>query len=129
MQESKRQKQMAGLFAEELNEIFRRLGLTMLQGGMVSISKVQVTPDLLEARVHLSFFQVNDEARAAKTIADKSFEVKKMLVAKIKHQVRRIPVIHYFKDDTLDYVYKIEELFKNLDTEENNTDAAENSSN
>jgi ribosome-binding factor A len=50
-------------------------------------------------------------------------------VAKIKHQVRRIPVIHYFKDDTLDYVYKIEELFKNLDTEENNTDAAENSSN
>ncbi|MET0242104.1 MAG: ribosome-binding factor A, partial [Flavitalea sp.] len=60
MQEGKRQKQIAGLLNEELNQIFQRLGLTMLDGGMVSISSVKVTPDLLEARIYLSLFKVND---------------------------------------------------------------------
>ncbi len=60
MLEGKRQKQIAGLVQQEVNEIFQRLGLTMLDGGMVSIASVKITPDLLEARVYLSFFQVQD---------------------------------------------------------------------
>ena len=47
MNESKRQKQVGSLLNEELNDIFRRLNLSMLDGGMVSISSVKVTPDLL----------------------------------------------------------------------------------
>ncbi|HEY0434315.1 MAG TPA: ribosome-binding factor A, partial [Chitinophagaceae bacterium] len=58
MQEGKRQKQVSGLIQEEINSIFQRLGLNMIDGGMVSISSVKITPDLLEARVYLSFFQV-----------------------------------------------------------------------
>jgi ribosome-binding factor A len=114
MQESKRQLQVASLFAENLNEIFRRLGINMLNGGMVSISKVQVTPDLLEARVYLSFYKVNDIEAAQKTIGDKQYEIKRDLAARIKTQVRRIPVMHYFVDDTLDYVFKIEELLSDI---------------
>lgn len=118
MQESKRQLQVASMLAEELNDIFRRLGINMVQGGMVSISKVQVTPDLLEARVHLSFFKVQDEDKAQQIIADKSFEIKRELASRIKHQVRRIPVMHYFKDDTLDYVFKMEELLKQVNDQD-----------
>ena len=58
MEEGKRQKQIAGLLNEEMNTIFQRLGLSMIDGGMVSISSVKVTPDLLEARFYLSFFKV-----------------------------------------------------------------------
>ena len=61
MEEGKRQKQIAGLLNVEMNMIFQRLGLSMIDGGMVSISSVKVTPDLLEARFYLSFFQVKDE--------------------------------------------------------------------
>jgi len=57
MEEGKRQKQVGGLLQEEINEIFRRLNLGMIDGGMVSISSVKVTPDLLEARIYLSFFK------------------------------------------------------------------------
>jgi ribosome-binding factor A len=120
MQESKRQLQVASMLAETLNEIFRRIGINMIQGGMVSISKVQVTPDLLEARVYLSFFKVQDEQKAQQVIADKSFEIKRELAMRIKHQVRRIPVMHYFKDDSLDYVYKIEELIKQVGEQDEN---------
>lgn len=114
MTEGKRQKQVAGLIQEEVNDIFHRLGLNMIDGGMVSISQVKVTPDLLEARIYLSFFRVNDDKAALKKIEDKAWEIKHELSNKIKHQVRRIPVIHYFVDDTLDHVFRMEELFKKI---------------
>ncbi len=116
MTESKRQKQVAGLIQEEMNEILHRLGLNMIEGGMVSISAVKVTPDLLEARVYLSFFRVDAEV-GLKKIEDRAWEIKHELTNKVKHQLRRMPVMKYYADDTLDYVFKMEELFKKINEE------------
>ena len=88
MEEGKRQKQIAGLLNEEMNGIFQRMGLSMIGGGMVSISSVKVTPDLLEARFYLSFFQVQDLPAAMKKIEDRHHEIKKELAAKVRHQLR-----------------------------------------
>jgi ribosome-binding factor A len=117
MEEGKRQKQIAGLLNEEMNAIFQRLGLQMVEGGMVSISAVKVTPDLLEARFYLSFFQVKDAAVALRKIEDRQHEIKKELAARVRHQLRSIPVIKFFKDDTLDHVFRMEELFKKIGEE------------
>ena len=119
MEEGKRQKQIAGLLNEEMNGIFQRLGLTMIDGGLVSISSVKVTPDLLEARFYLSFFQVKDVEGALKKIEDRHHELKKELAAKVRHQLRNIPVLRFFQDDTLDHVFKMEELFKKIEQERN----------
>lgn len=117
MEEGKRQRQVAGILQQDLNEIFTRLGLNMIDGGMVSISSVKVTPDLLEARIYLSFFQVEDREDAMKKIESQAWEIKKILADKIKHQVRRIPVLNYFEDDTLDHVFKMEEIFKQIEAD------------
>lgn len=114
MQEGKRQKQVAGLIQEEINAIFQKMGLNMLDGGMVSISSVKVTPDLLEARVYLSFFQVEDREKGLKKIEEKSWEIKKELSQRVRHQLRNIPVLKFFQDDTLDHVFRMEELFKQI---------------
>jgi ribosome-binding factor A len=114
MQEGKRQKQVSGLIQEELNEIFQRLGLNMIDGGMVSISSVKITPDLLEARIYLSFFQVQDAKAALKKIEERAWEIKKELGNRVRQQLRRIPEIKYFRDETLDQVFKMEELFKQI---------------
>ena len=114
MKEGKRQKQISGLLNEELNKIFQRLGLNMIDGGLVSISSIKLTPDLLEARVYLSFFKVKDSREALKKIEDKSWEIKKELALRLKQQLRRIPDIKYFVDDTLDHVFKMEELLKKI---------------
>lgn len=114
MQEGKRQKQIAGLLNEEINHIFQRLGLNMFDGGMVSISSVKVTPDLLEARFYLSFFNIKKADEALKKIEDRHHEIKKELAAKVRHQLRNIPVLKFFHDDTLDHVFKMEELFKQI---------------
>ncbi|HEX4876393.1 MAG TPA: ribosome-binding factor A [Chitinophagaceae bacterium] len=117
MVEGKRQKQIAGLLNEEMNVIFQRLGLNMINGGMVSISSVKVTPDLLEARFYLSFFQVKDVNAALQKIEDRHHEIKKELAAHVRHQLRSIPVLKFFVDDTLDHVFKMEELFKKIEDE------------
>jgi len=114
MQEGRRQKQVATVIEKELNDIFQRMGLNMMQGGMVSISSVKLTPDLYEARVYLSFFKVADVEAAMKTINEKSREIKKMLTTQIRHQLRTMPVLQFFVDDTLEYVDKIEQLFKDI---------------
>jgi ribosome-binding factor A len=117
MQEGKRQKQISGLIQEELNKIFQKNGLNMIDGGMVSISSVKITPDLLEARVYLSFFQVTDAKAALKKIQERSGEIKRDLGNSVRRQLRRIPDIKYFRDETLDHVFKMEELFKQISTE------------
>ena len=114
MEEGKRQKQIAGLLHEEMSTIFQRMGLNMIDGGMVSISSVKVTPDLLETRFYLSLFQVKDVEAALQKIDDRHHEIKKDLAARVRHQLRSIPVLRFFQDDTLDNVFKLEELFKKI---------------
>jgi ribosome-binding factor A len=117
MQENKRQKQIAGLLNEELTAILLRLGLNMVEGGMVSISSVKVTPDLLEARIYLSIFQADGKA-VLKRLEERKWEIKKELAAKVKQQLRRVPELKLFLDDTLDNVFKMEELFKEIKKDE-----------
>lgn len=124
MLEGKRQKQIAGVINEEMTTIFRRIGLSMVDGALVSIASVKITPDLLEARIYLSVFQAKDNAAVLKKVEEKAFEIKREIAAKLKHQLRRIPEIKYYLDDTLDHVFKMEELFKKIE-EEKKTDQSE----
>jgi|SRR5690554_2925575 ribosome-binding factor A len=117
MEESKRQKQVAQLILEELNDIFQREGINIIDGGMVSIAKVTVTPDLLEARVYLSLFQIKDKAKFMEQIQMRIKEFRKALGMRVRNQLRRIPELRFFEDDTLDYVYKMEDLFKQIEEE------------
>jgi len=114
MEEGKRQKQIAGMLQEELTKIFQRLNLSMIDGGMVSISSVKVTPDLLECRIYLSLFQVKDAKETMKNIEDRAWEIKKNLAAEVKRQLRRIPELRFYHDDTLDHVFKMETLLSGL---------------
>jgi ribosome-binding factor A len=117
MQEGKRQKQVGGLIQEEINGIFQRLGMSMMDGGMVSISAVKITPDLLEARIYLSLFQVADKKAVMQKIEERAWEVKRELASSVKTQLRRIPELKFFYDDTLDHVFRMEEIFNQIKTE------------
>lgn len=123
MKEGKRQKQVSALLLEELNRIFQKLGLNMVQGGMVSISSVRITPDLYEARVYLSFYQVKDAADALKMIVDRAWEIKRDLVSSIRNQLRSMPQLTFYIDDSLDYVDKMDALFREIHENKTNEGA------
>jgi ribosome-binding factor A len=114
MKEGKRQKQVSALLLEELNRIFQKLGLNMIQGGMVSISSVKITPDLFEARIYLSFYQVAKTDEALKLIEDRAWEIKRDLVSSIRNQLRSMPQLTFYIDDSLAYVDKMDALFREI---------------
>ena len=125
MQEGKRQKQVGGLLYEELSDIFQRLGLNIIDGGMISLTTVKVTPDLLEARIYLSLFKIDDHAALLKKVQERSWEIKKELTARVGKQLRRMPELQFFLDDTLEQAFKMEELFKKINSGNAGNAAAE----
>ena len=114
MTEGKRQKQVAIEISKELNDIFLKMGLTMMEGGMISISSVKITPDLYEARIYLSFFQVKDADKALDKFKELSSEIRGHLGKRMRHQLRSIPQLTFYEDDTLDYVFKMEKLLDDI---------------
>lgn len=114
MEESKRQKQVAKLLLEEMSDLFLREGFNIVDGGMVSISKVMVTPDLLEARFYLSMYQVADPKALLQRIVERGWELRKLMGMRTRNQLRRVPEIHFYLDDTMDHVFKMEALFQKI---------------
>lgn len=117
MQESKRQKQVAQIVLQELSDIFLRMGFNVVEGGMISISAVKMTPDLLEARVYLSMFNIQQPSVMLERIKEKMGEIRRELGHRVAKQLRRVPELSFFIDDTLDHVFRMEELFKKINGE------------
>ncbi len=116
--ESKRQQKFAGVIQEDLAAIFQREGMSFLPNTLVTITKVRVTPDLALARVFLSFFNNNNNHQALQTIKLHASEIRYKLGARIKDQVRIIPQLEFFIDDTSDYVERMDKIFDKISKEE-----------
>jgi ribosome-binding factor A len=93
------------------------MGLNMMDGGMVSISSVKITPDLYEARIYLSLFQVKNTEDVLERFKELSSEIRGELGKRMRHQLRIIPQLTFYLDDTLDYVFKIEKLLDDIKKE------------
>jgi ribosome-binding factor A len=115
--ESKRQQKFAGVIQQDLATIFQREGNNYLPNTMVTITKVRVTPDLAIARIFLSFFNGNTSSALA-TIKQHASEIRYKLGARIKDQVRIIPQLEFFVDDTSEYVDRMDKIFDKLSKEE-----------
>jgi len=81
---------------------------------LVTISRVYVTPDLLIARVYVSIYNVKDTDEVFGLIEFQKKEIRKLLGNRLRHQLRRIPELEFYKDDSLDEVYRLEKLLKDL---------------
>jgi ribosome-binding factor A len=124
MEQGKRQIQIAKTIKKEMVEIFAKEGYNIIgTNGMVSVSDVRITPDLYEARVYLSFFQIADADAMLSTIQAKTPEWRGHLGTRLKNALRRIPTLTFFKDDTLDHVFRMEELFKQLEDDKQKLEA------
>lgn len=95
---------MAGIFLRKGNEI--------AQGKMVSITKVRVSPDLSFAKIYVSIFPSAGQDIILKSIEDHSSKIRFEMGQKVRRQLRIIPEIAFFIDDSLDYIDKIDRLLK-----------------
>ena len=107
--ETNRQKRLSRLFQKDLGEILQLEGRSWFPGAMVTVTKVHVTPDLSLARVYLSIFG-KDAKETIKKVELHTSEIRKQLGLRIKDQVRKIPDLRFFIDDSLDYIENIDRL-------------------
>jgi len=112
--DSVRQQKYAKLIQKELGEIFQREGRNWFGQHFITITSARVTPDLGLARIQLSMFKVADPKSILKQLSIHKNAIRKSLGLRIGKQARIIPELEFFHDDSLYYVEKIENIFKNL---------------
>jgi len=108
--ETKRQERIQKLLLRDLGEIFQRELGHVTKNAMITVTKVNVSPDLTLARVYLSLFATNDKEALMKAITKHSKEIRGRLGERIRHQLRSVPALQFFEDDSLDYIDRIDQL-------------------
>ncbi|NOY47257.1 MAG: 30S ribosome-binding factor RbfA [Chlorobi bacterium] len=123
MGESHRQKKIASVLQRDLVEVLQSAAT---QGGMrgiiISVTKVNVTVDLSIAKVYLSIFPVDKGEELLEGISSNATLIKHELAQRTRHQLRRMPKLVFFIDDSLEYIDQIERSLKGLDNPLDDTD-------
>ena len=108
--ESMRQQKIARLIQKDIGDIFSREGSHLSGGAMITVTKVNVTSDLSLARINLSIFAPAGKDGIIDVINSKKKEIRYKLGVKVRNQLRKVPDLEFFEDDSLDYIENIENL-------------------
>lgn len=115
MKESNRQLKVSKLIQKDLGEIFQKDTKGMFDKAFITVTGVKVSPDLALAKVYLSFLMVDDAKAMIALINKRKSEIRKILGNKIGKQVRIIPDLIFYLDDSSEYASRIDKLLSGLD--------------
>jgi ribosome-binding factor A len=110
--ESLRQQKVNKLLAKELAEIFRSESRSLFGGGFITVTSLRVSPDLSSAKIYVSIMGNKDKAVIFKLIQDQTKVIRGKLGAIVGKQLRVVPELMFYIDDSLDYAMKIDALLK-----------------
>ena len=113
--ESKRQQKFARLLQKELAEVFQRDVPHLLNGAYISISTVRTSPDLGVVKVYLSLLLAKDPKAVVDNVRENTKAIRHALAQRIKSQVRVIPELNFFLDDSAEYAAKMDKIISDLD--------------
>ena len=116
MEQSNRQKKIAGLIQKDLVDLLQADARNNMQGTIISVTKVLVTKDLGQAKVYLSVFPSGKRNEIIEGVQANTSKIRHQLSQKTKHQLRRMPELQFYGDDSLDYIESIEKSLNGEDT-------------
>lgn len=115
-QESQRQRKIASVLQRDLVDVLQRAATQGgMQGVLISVTKVKVTVDLSVAKVYLSIFPNNKGAELIEGIKSNTPIIRHELAQRTKNQLRRMPQLEFFIDDSLEYIDQIDKSLKGGD--------------
>ncbi|MEX0770358.1 MAG: 30S ribosome-binding factor RbfA [Balneolaceae bacterium] len=116
-----RTERLGAVIQRDLGEILQRQ--YQMNGTFVTVTGVRVTPDLSIAKVYVSVYAPDGDPKTVfQHIDDHNVDIRHELAGRIRNQVRRIPELHFYVDDSAEYVNRIEQLFKEVKKERRNRD-------
>ncbi len=107
-----RQEKISSLLKRELALIFQQESQNLLGGMFTTVTIVRVTSDLGVAKIYLSFMAVSDKKEALAKVNAVNWKIRKILGSRVGKQLRKIPELSFFIDDSLDYFEEIDQLLK-----------------
>ena len=110
--DSIRQNKVSRLIQRDLSEMFQYECKEYALGAMLSITTVRVSPDLSYAKIYISVFPSSSVDAVMKSLEENNKNIRFILGKKVGKQMRIIPELRFFVDDSLDYIDKIDQLLK-----------------
>ena len=115
MEETNRQKKIAGVIQKDLVDVLQKAAQAGMKGTIISVSKVTVTTDLSIAKVYLSIFPSEKRDELVKGIQSNTSLIKHEMAKRTRNQLRRMPELTFFGDDSLDYIDEIDKSLRGED--------------
>jgi ribosome-binding factor A len=115
---SRRQLKMGSVIQKAFAEILSRDGKAIYGKAFVTVTNTKVTPDLSLVRFYISIFNAEDGEAVIRRFNEHKFELKRKLAEKLRHQMRVMPEIEFFRDETLDYAFHMDEVFAKIKADE-----------
>jgi ribosome-binding factor A len=116
--ETKRQKQIAELIKRQISMILLQEGSYIYGNSvLVTVTQVKLTPDFNIAKIYLSIFNTENKQEVILELQEANTRLRHNLASKMKHQMRRIPDLQYYIDDTIDEMYHVDQLLAKLEAE------------
>ncbi len=109
---SVRLEKVAALVKRELSTIFQQQMSLIFKGTMITVTLVRISPDLGVAKVYLSFFPAERKEEGMKTVMEQNANLRRLLAERVAKQLRKIPELQFYLDDSLDYYEEIDRLLK-----------------
>lgn len=117
--ESIRQKQVGELIRRFFGMILTEEGSNIYgRGKLVTVTDVKMTPDLLVAKIYISVYGTEDKNEIILLLEDAHTPLRQALAGKIGKQMRRMPEIEFFLDDTVDEMFRVDDLLNRVNAED-----------
>ena len=110
--DSTRQQKIARQIQRDIAEILQKDLADTIRGSLVTVTTVRISPDLAYAKLYISIFPFDRSEAMLEAIKEKSWYVRKLLGARIRNQLKIVPELEWFIDDSLEYIENIDNLLK-----------------
>lgn len=110
--ETTRQQKIAKQIQKDVAEIFQKEGAAVVHGSLVTVTAVRVSPDFGYAKIYVSVFPFERSAGMMKTLEQQNWFIRRALGQRIRNQLKNVPEIQFFLDDSLEYIEHIEQALK-----------------
>lgn len=110
--ETLRQQKVASQIQRDISDIFSRELPSIASGTLISVTKVRMSPDLALAKVYLSIFPFAKSEEVIERVKAASATIRHTLAARVRNQLRIVPELAFFVDDSMEYAENIDRLIK-----------------
>lgn len=110
--ETTRQQKIAKQIQKDVAEIFQKEGAPIVRGSLLTVTAVRVSPDLAYAKIYVSIFPFDRSAELMKRLESQNWFIRRALGQRLRNQLKSVPEIQFFLDDSLEYIEHIDEALK-----------------